>query len=153
MHVCVYTRSIYNYFWMIIANICWVCAYSVLSTLHVLTLLIFLTTQWDRCNYYGHFFRWENWGTQQSCNWLKFTQLISGRFVLWTLVWWTAGFPGGSACKQSACNAGDLGSIPGSGTSPGEGNGLPSPVFLPGEFHGQRSLVGYSPWGRRVGCD
>ena len=24
-----------------------------------------------------------------------------------------------------------------------------SPVFLPGKFHGQRSLVGYSPWGRR----
>ena len=26
---------------------------------------------------------------------------------------------------------------------------LPTPVFLPGEFHGQRSLVGYSPWGHR----
>ena len=26
---------------------------------------------------------------------------------------------------------------------------LPTPVFLPGEFHGQRSLVGYSPWGRK----
>ena len=29
---------------------------------------------------------------------------------------------------------------------PGEGNGIPTPLFLPGEFHGQRSLVGYSPW-------
>jgi len=29
----------------------------------------------------------------------------------------------------------------------------PTPVFLPGEFHGQRSLVGYSPWGHRVGHD
>ena len=29
----------------------------------------------------------------------------------------------------------------------------PTPVFLPGESHGQRSVVGYSPWGRRVGCD
>ena len=28
-----------------------------------------------------------------------------------------------------------------------------TPVFLPGKFHGQRSLVGYSPWGRRVGHD
>ena len=35
------------------------------------------------------------------------------------------GFPGGSASKESACNAGDLGSIPGSGRSPGEGNGYP----------------------------
>ena len=32
-------------------------------------------------------------------------------------------FPGGSAGKESACNAGDLGSIPGLGRSPGEGNG------------------------------
>ena len=33
------------------------------------------------------------------------------------------GFPGGSVGKASACNAGDLGSIHGSGRSPGEGNG------------------------------
>ena len=35
------------------------------------------------------------------------------------------GFPGGSELKASACNAGDLGSIPGSGRSPGDGNGNP----------------------------
>ena len=35
------------------------------------------------------------------------------------------GFPGDSDGKESACNAGDLGSIPGSGRSPGEGNGYP----------------------------
>ena len=35
------------------------------------------------------------------------------------------GFPGGSEVKASACNAGDLGSIPGLGRSPGEGNGNP----------------------------
>ena len=34
-------------------------------------------------------------------------------------------FPGGSDVKASACNAGDLGLIPGSGRSPGEGNGNP----------------------------
>ena len=55
---------------------------------------------------------------------------------------------GGSDGKESACNAGDLGSIPGLGRFPGEGKGYPSPVFLPGEFCGQRSLVGYSPWGQ-----
>ena len=37
--------------------------------------------------------------------------------------------------------------IPGLGRSPGEGKWLPTPVFLPGEFHGQRSLGGYSPKG------
>ena len=35
------------------------------------------------------------------------------------------GFPGGSVGKESTCNAGDPGSIPGSGRSPGEGNGYP----------------------------
>ena len=35
------------------------------------------------------------------------------------------GFPGGSDGKESACNAGDLGSVPGSGISPEEGNGYP----------------------------
>ena len=52
------------------------------------------------------------------------------------------GFLGGSDGKVSACSAGDPGLIPGSGRSPGEGNKLPTPVFLPGEFHGQRNLVG-----------
>ena len=53
----------------------------------------------------------------------------------------------GSEVKASACNAGDRGSIPGSRRSPGDGNGKPTPVFLPGESHGGMSLVGYSPWG------
>ena len=45
--------------------------------------------------------------------------------------------------KESSCNAGDAGSIPGSGRSPGGGKWQPAPVFsLPGEVHGQRSLVG-----------
>ena len=35
------------------------------------------------------------------------------------------GFPGGSDCKESACNAGDLGSVPELGRSPEEGNGYP----------------------------
>ena len=52
---------------------------------------------------------------------------------------------GGSDSKESVCIAGDPGSTSGSGVSPGEGN-LSTPVFLPGEFYGQRSLAGYSPW-------
>ena len=59
------------------------------------------------------------------------------------------GFLGGSDGKESACNTGDASSIPGSGRSPGEGNGLPTAVFLPGEFRGQRSLAGYSLWGHK----
>ena len=48
-------------------------------------------------------------------------------------------------CKESACNAGDRVWIPGSGRLPGEEYGYPLQLFLPGEFHGQRSLAGYSP--------
>ena len=51
-------------------------------------------------------------------------------------------------CKNLNHSAGDPGSIPGSGRSTGEGNGYPLQFFLSGEFHGQRSLAGYSPWGR-----
>ena len=40
-------------------------------------------------------------------------------------------FPGGSYSQASVYNMGDLGSIPGLGRSPGEGNGKPTPVFLP----------------------
>ena len=48
------------------------------------------------------------------------------------------GFPGGSGGKESACNAGDLGSISGLGRSPGEGSGT-TPVFLPWKSHGWRT--------------
>ena len=50
------------------------------------------------------------------------------------------GFPGGSVSRESACNAGDLGLIPWSGRCPWRRKWQPTPVFLFGEFHGQRSL-------------
>ena len=53
---------------------------------------------------------------------------------------------GDSDGKESGCNAGDPGSTPWVGRSPGEGNGNPLQLFLPGEFHGQKSLADYSPW-------
>ena len=46
----------------------------------------------------------------------------------------------------SARDSGDTGLIPELGRTPGGGN---TPVFLPGESHGQRNLVGYSPWSRK----
>ena len=110
--------------------------------------------------------------------------------IIWThkrpwLLWWLKGFPGGSDDKESDCNSGNPGSIPGLGRYPGEGKGYPlqysdqensmdcmewgskgsntaerlslswrrkwqsTPVLLPGKSHGQRSLVGYSPWDRK----
>ena len=59
------------------------------------------------------------------------------------------GFPGGSDGKDSACNAGDLGSIPGSGRSPGEGKSNPLQYSCLENPHGQRNRAGYSPWGRK----
>ena len=46
-------------------------------------------------------------------------------------------------------DTGDVGSIPGSGRLLWRRKGQPTPVFLPGESHGQRSLAGYSPWGHK----
>ena len=53
----------------------------------------------------------------------------------------TEGFPGGSDYKESSCNVGDPGLIPGLGRSPGEGHGNPL-QYSSGEFYGQRSLAG-----------
>ena len=49
--------------------------------------------------------------------------------------------------KNLPANAGDAGSIPGSGRYPQKREWQPTVVFLPGESHGQRNLEGYSPWG------
>ena len=56
------------------------------------------------------------------------------------------GFPGGSEVKVSACNTGDPRSIPGSGRTPGEGNGNPL-QSLPGKSNGQKSLAGCTDHG------
>ena len=57
------------------------------------------------------------------------------------------GFPGGLAGKESACNVGDLGLILGLGRSPGEEHGNPLQYSFLENSHGQKSLVGYGPWG------
>ena len=54
------------------------------------------------------------------------------------------GFPCGSLVKNLPAKAGDIGSIPELGRSPGEGNGNPLQ-----KSHGQRSLAGYSIWGQK----
>ena len=62
-------------------------------------------------------------------------------------------FPGGSEVKASASNAGNPGLIPRFDPwvqkIPWRRKWQPTPVFLPGESHGLRSLVGCSPWGRK----
>ena len=79
------------------------------------------------------------------------SNLAEGDFL-----WYTdnsGGFPGGTVVKNPLVNAGDMGSIPG-WEDPWRRKWQSTQVFLPGESHGQRSLVGYSPGGRkRVGYD
>ena len=59
------------------------------------------------------------------------------------------GFPRGSDGKESAFNVGDLGLIPGLGRSLGGGHGNPLQYSGLENPHGQRSLAGYSPQGRK----
>ena len=59
------------------------------------------------------------------------------------------GFPGSSVGKESAFNAGDWGSIPGSGIYPGGGHGNSLQYSCLENHHAQRSLACYSPWGRK----
>ena len=59
------------------------------------------------------------------------------------------GFPVGSDSKESSCNAGHLGSVPGLGRSPGGGHSNPLQYSCLENPHGQRSLAGYRPWGCR----
>ena len=68
--------------------------------------------------------------------------------IIW-LLGYALGSPGGSVIKNLSANAGDVGSIPELGRSPGEGKWQSTPVFLPRKSHGQRSLADYYPWGRK----
>ena len=67
------------------------------------------------------------------------TELLKNNYIY-------MGFPGGSDGKESACTVGDLGLVPGLGRSPGGGHGNPHQYSCLEYPHGQRSLVGYSPW-------
>ena len=78
-----------------------------------------------------------------SCNWKCSSLQVKWRTRL------NGPIPGGSDGKESTCNAGDLGSIPGWGRSPRGGHGNPLQYSCLESPHGQRSWVGYSPWGRK----
>ena len=91
---------------------------------------------------------------------MYWSQLVKNMSVMQETLFWFLGqedlpttlflgFPGGSDSKESACKAGDLGLIPGLGRSPGGGHGNALQYSCLENSHGQRSLVGYSPWGGR----
>ena len=72
----------------------------------------------------------------------KYTFITLDLYVFFFLMYFKIylGFPGGSVGKESTCNVGDPGLTPGWGRK-----WQPTPTLLPGEFHGERSLAGYSP--------
>ena len=81
----------------------------------------------------------------RKCRKKELTVLISTYYAYYVL-------PGGSVVKNLPVNAGDMTSVSGLRRSFGEGNG--NPLQCSGKYHGQRSLEGYSPLGRkRVGHD
>ena len=80
-------------------------------------------------------------GTLKSAHW-------SFEFLTETELW--MGFPGGASGKEPACQGRRLkrwGCDPWIRKIPWRRKWQPTPVFLPGEFHGQRGLVGYRTWG------
>ena len=84
------------------------------------------------------------------------TMMVCIRFMFYKFAINDESFPDYSVGKESACNSGDIeapGLIPGLGRSPWKRAWKPTPVLLPGESHGQRSLLGYSPCDQRVRTD
>ena len=74
-----------------------------------------------------------------------FSYSVLFRLLFWMLYTLLSGSDG----KESAYNVGDLGLIPGLGRFPGGGHGNPLQYSCLENPHGQRSLVGYSPWGHK----
>ena len=74
-----------------------------------------------------------------------------GKYKLNKYVYYVQGFPVGSDGKESACICRRPGFHPWVRKIPWRKEWQPTPTFLPRESHWQRSLVGYGPWGRRVG--
>ena len=113
---------------------------------------------------YSHLLmRVRNFNTQIShTKGLEYDSLIEAKIICfpqigksYLVIFWTSELSSNEKSwwlsKESACNAGDLGLISGSGDRkiPLRKEWQPTPVFLPGESQGQRSLVGYSPWGHK----
>ena len=95
---------------------CFIWSHITFSSQPILVRLLSLRLFWNN-SYQGH----------QALVLLELTQHLHSEDSPWKpfALGFSKGFPGGSEVKVSACSAGDLGSIPGSGRSPGEGNGNP----------------------------
>ena len=101
----------------------------------LLVPLLFLPWEWCHLHICGYwYFSWKSW-------FQLVLPLVQHCLPLWRR-WWRV-------CLQ----CGRLGFDPWVGMIPWRRKWQPTPVFLSGKFHGWKSLVGYSPWGRRVEHD
>ena len=91
---------------------------------------------------------YSTWGCKESdkTELLSLTYLLSDFSLLFGLPWWLRGYSVCLECRRPGFN-------PRVGKIPWRRQWHPTPVLLPGESHGGRSLVGYSPWGCRVQQD
>ena len=87
------------------------------------------------------FYIWWNRSLERSRQWLQTTQdIVEPRYRVLGLPWWLRWERICLQCRRPGFN-------PWVGKAHGRREWLPTPIFLAGESHGQRSLVGYSPWG------
>ena len=85
----------------------------------------------------------------QFCLDLTRTRSLYFKKGLWQLLWWPRGSPRWLHGKESTCQWRRLRFNPWVGKIPWRRKWPPTPVFLPGKSHGQRSVMGYSSWGRK----
>ena len=85
----------------------------------------------------------ENKQMQSHISYSGIHSLIKWRKKEWRLPWWHSG-------RETACQYSRLGFNSWIRKIPWRRKWQPSPVFLPGKSHGQRSLVGYSPWSHKI---
>ena len=83
-----------------------------------------------------------------ACSWLSTSCVLTLTLHVCALISSFKGFPGSSLVKN-VLQCGRSAFDPWVGKIRWRREGQPTPVFLPGEFYGQRSLVGYSPWDQK----
>ena len=105
--------------------------------------------QMKKWSFWGHRGQYMSWG--ESCllgyHFFHYAFISVTVMGLWGCHACNGASPMAPDSKEFTWNAGDSDSIPGLEISPWRRAWQPTPVFLPGESHRQRSLVGYSPWG------
>ena len=123
-----------------------------ISNLDVINIFSWVIYEWSLC---FCSLKYDNLFPRFNCH-VLYTKMIRHRCLknsISSIIRFEILFPGGSDGKASAYSVGDLGLIPGFDPwvrkIPWRRKWQPAPVLLPGKSHGRRSVVGYSPWGRK----